>query len=112
MAARVGLKKNWKDSAGLILVSGPFKYARPPTPLSRVTAGGENPLIVPMDELGAGNEEWKTVLVKRSSTTGFYGIAFLRGPGFFVPRDQLPLATPLSLSLLPLPSLFSLFCQH
>ena len=65
-----------------------------------------------MDELGAGNEEWKTVLVKRSSTTGFYGIAFLRGPGFFVPRDQLPLATPLSLSLLPLPSLFSLFCQH
>ena len=76
MAARLSWKKNWKDSAGLILVSGPFKYARPPTPLSRVTTGGENPLIVPMDESGEGNQEWETVLVKRSSNTGFYGIPF------------------------------------
>ena len=70
---RAGLK-NWKDSAGIILVSGAFKYARAPTPISKLVSLGQNPLIVPIDELDdAGDREWEVTMVKRSSKTGFFG---------------------------------------
>lgn len=73
MAVRGGLKK-WKDSAGVILISGAFKYARPPTPISTLVNLGENPLIVPLDELDSSGREWTLTLVKRGSKTGFYGM--------------------------------------
>ena len=73
MAVRAGLK-NWKDSAGVILISGAFKYARPPTPISKLVNLGENPLIVPLDELDNGGRDWKLTLVQRGSKTGFYGM--------------------------------------
>ena len=70
---RAGLK-NWKDSSGIILVSGAFKYARPPTPISKLVSLGEDPLIVPTDELDdAGSREWEVTMVKRSSKTAFFG---------------------------------------
>lgn len=71
MAARAGLK-NWKDSAGIVLISGAFKYARPPTPLSKLVSLGRNHLIVPLDELKC-DQEWEVTMVKRSSKTGFFG---------------------------------------
>ena len=74
MAARLSMAKNWKDSAGIMMVSGAFKYARPPTPLTSVVVGGGNPLIVPTDDLGGGDKEWETVMVKRNSKTVFFGM--------------------------------------
>ena len=75
MAARLGARgpKKWQDSAGLILVSGSFRYARPPTRVSGLASGGNFPLIVPLDE--PRECPWKLVLVKRNSKTGFYGIS-------------------------------------
>lgn len=72
MAVRAGLK-NWKDSAGVILISGAFKYARPPTPISKLANLGESPLIVPLDELNSDDKEWALTMVQRGSKTGFYG---------------------------------------
>lgn len=72
MAVRAGLR-NWKDSAGVILISGAFKYARPPTPISELVNLGENPLIVPLDELDSSGSEWTFTMVQRGSKTGFYG---------------------------------------
>ena len=69
------LHKNWRDSAGVVLLSGSFKWARPPTPLSGLENLGRDPLIVPLDETGSSEDEWKVALVKRSSKTGFYGRA-------------------------------------
>ena len=73
MAVRAKLQKNWKDSSGIVLLSGAFKYARPPTPLSTLGKLGENPLIVPLDETDGGEKEWEVALVKRSSKSGFFG---------------------------------------
>ena len=71
MAIRAGFRKNWSDSSGIVLLSGAFKYARAPTPLSKLGDLGENPLIVPLDE--TDEREWEVALVKRSSKTGFFG---------------------------------------
>ena len=77
MAVRATLHKNWKDSAGIILLSGAFKYARTPTPLSNLHKLEKAPLIVPLDETVSNEEEWQVALVKRGSKTGFYGIRTL-----------------------------------
>ena len=74
------MAKNWKDSAGIVMVSGAFKYARPPTPLTSVAVGGDNPLIVPTDDLGGGDKEWETLLVKRNSKTVFFGMQAQNNP--------------------------------
>ena len=63
--------KNWRDSSGIIVLSGALKYARAPTLLSKLGDLGENPLIVPLEE--TGKTEWEVALVKRSSKTGFFG---------------------------------------
>ena len=74
MAVRAGLRKHWKDSAGLVLVTGAFKYARPPTLFSKLASLGKDPIIVPLDDLaGTGDAEWETAMVKRSAKTGFFG---------------------------------------
>lgn len=76
MAVRAGLQKNWKDSSGIILISGAFKYARSSTPISKLVGLGKNPLIVPLDETEGSKTEWEVALVKRSSKTTFYGMNY------------------------------------
>ena len=73
MAIRAGLHKNWTDSSGIILISGAFKYVRPPTSISKLAELGKSPLIVTLDEPESGGREWEVALVKRNSKTGFYG---------------------------------------
>ena len=69
--ATTTLRKNWRDSSGIIPLSGAFKYARAPTPLSKLGELGENRLIIPLEE--TGRAEWEVALVKRGSKTGFFG---------------------------------------
>ena len=73
MAVRAGLQKNWKDSSGIVLVSGAYKYARAPTPISKLAGLGKNTLLVPLDETNGGKKGWEVVMVKRSSNTAFFG---------------------------------------
>ena len=74
MAVRA-VRKSWKDSAGIVLISGSYRYARPAVPIQSLVDVGKNPLIVSLrDEREDGDREWGVTLVKRSSKTGFYGV--------------------------------------
>ena len=77
------MKKAWRDAASLILVTGPFRYSRPPLPRSLLRSASVTPVVLEEHggkgggEGGGGGggggceDDMRLLFVKRNSKSGF-----------------------------------------